>query len=47
VERLYDEYQFPAAFAVASLLMATALITLIAKKLIKVPSQKRQPSEAS
>jgi sulfate transport system permease protein len=47
VELLYDEYQFPAAFAVASLLMATALITLIAKKLIKVPSQKRQPSEAS
>lgn len=47
VELLYDEYQFSAAFAVASLLMGTALITLVAKRFIKAPPRRQQPSEGS
>lgn len=35
VEILYNEYQFAAAFAVASLLCALALVTLVAKSCIK------------
>jgi sulfate/thiosulfate transport system permease protein len=34
VEILYDEYQFVAAFAIASLLAALALVTLIAKTIL-------------
>jgi len=35
VEILYDEYQFVAAFAIASLLAMLALITLIAKTILE------------
>jgi sulfate transport system permease protein len=35
VEILYNEYQFVAAFAVASLLALLALVTLIAKALLE------------
>jgi len=35
VEILYNEYQFAAAFAVASLLALLALVTLVAKKLLE------------
>jgi sulfate transport system permease protein len=35
VEILYNEYQFAAAFAVASLLALLALVTLVAKTLIE------------
>jgi sulfate/thiosulfate transport system permease protein len=35
VEILYDEYRFQAAFAVASLLFALALVTLVAKKTLE------------
>jgi sulfate transport system permease protein len=35
VEILYNEYQFQAAFAVASLLALLALVTLVAKSLIE------------
>jgi sulfate transport system permease protein len=35
VEILYNEYQFRAAFAVASLLFALALVTLVAKKALE------------
>jgi sulfate transport system permease protein len=35
VEILYNEYQFAASFAVASLLLLVALITLIAKRIVE------------
>jgi sulfate/thiosulfate transport system permease protein len=35
IEILYNEYQFAAAFAVASLLAGLALITLLAKSLLE------------
>jgi sulfate/thiosulfate transport system permease protein len=35
VEILYNEYQFAAAFAVASLLMLLALVTLVAKAVLE------------
>jgi len=35
VEILYNEYQFVAAFAIASLLAMLALITLIAKTVLE------------
>ena len=35
VEILYNEYNFVAAFAVASLLAMLAILTLIAKKLVE------------
>jgi sulfate transport system permease protein len=35
VEMLYNEYQFAASFAVASLLTLLALLTLIAKAIIE------------
>lgn len=38
VEILYNEYQFSAAFAVASLLMLTAVLTLIARRLWRAPA---------
>ena len=40
VEVLYNEYNFTAAFAVASLLLAMALVTLAAKRLLE--GKKRQ-----
>jgi sulfate transport system permease protein len=36
VEMFYNEYNFTAAFAVASLLTCAAIITLITKKIIEV-----------
>jgi sulfate transport system permease protein len=35
VEILYNEYNFAAAFSVASLLSVVALVTLVAKKIIE------------
>jgi sulfate transport system permease protein len=35
VEILYNEYQFQAAFAVASLLALLAVVTLVAKSLVE------------
>jgi sulfate transport system permease protein len=35
VEILYNEYQFQAAFAVASLLALLALVTLVAKSVVE------------
>jgi sulfate transport system permease protein len=35
IEILYNEYQFVAAFAVASLLALLALVTLIAKTILE------------
>ena len=35
IEILYNEYQFAAAFAVASLLAALALVTLVLKFLVE------------
>jgi len=40
IEILYNEYQFSAAFAVASLLVALALVTLVAKSLIERRQQR-------
>jgi sulfate/thiosulfate transport system permease protein len=40
IEILYNEYQFTAAFAVASLLALAALITLIAKELLETRAAK-------
>ncbi|AUX19942.1 sulfate ABC transporter permease [Sorangium cellulosum] len=40
VEVLYNEYQFSAAFAVASLLLLLALLTLFAKRLIERRAQR-------
>jgi sulfate/thiosulfate transport system permease protein len=47
IEIAYNEYQFAAAFAVASLLAGLALVTLLLKYLIeqRVKGQKRQPGE--
>lgn len=51
VEILYNEYQFAASFAVASLLALLALVTLVAKNFIewrnhRLLSQSEQPLEA-
>jgi sulfate transport system permease protein len=43
IEILYNEYQFAAAFAVASLLAFLALITLVAKTLIETKLEKKRP----
>jgi sulfate/thiosulfate transport system permease protein len=42
VEILYNEYNFQAAFAAASLLAFLALVTLVAKSLVEWRSQRRQ-----
>lgn len=42
IEILYNEYQFSASFAVASLLVMLALVTLLAKKLIEWRGSKWQ-----
>jgi len=44
VEILYNEYQFAAAFAVASLLALLAIVTLLAKSVVEWQEQ-RTPSE--
>ena len=46
VEILYNEYNFQAAFAVASLLACLALVTLVAKSLVEWRSERR-PEDAS
>ncbi|CAM3227831.1 sulfate ABC transporter%2C permease protein CysW [Mycobacterium tuberculosis] len=45
VEILYNEYQFAAAFAVATLLAALALVTLIIKSLIEWKTQRESGGE--
>ena len=49
IEILYNEYQFAAAFAVASLLAGLALVTLVLKYLVeqRVKAQKRSASDRS
>jgi len=42
IEILYNEYQFEAAFAVASLLALLALVTLAAKSLIEIRTEKER-----
>lgn len=44
IEILYNEYQFSAAFAVASLMSILALITLVLKNILE-KRQKRQEKE--
>lgn len=44
VEILYNEYQFSAAFAVASLLTMLAVLTLVAKSLVEWKTRKEQKS---
>jgi sulfate transport system permease protein len=44
VEILYNEYQFVAAFAIASLLAMLALITLVAKTILERHLDEGQPS---
>ncbi len=46
VEILYNEYNFAAAFAVASLLAFLALVTLAAKSLVEHQFQKQSPTVA-
>jgi sulfate transport system permease protein len=46
VEILYNEYNFQAAFAVASLLTFLALVTLVAKSVIEWRSSRRQNETA-
>lgn len=41
IEILYNEYQFAAAFATASLLVFLALVTLLAKKLVEFKAGKK------
>ena len=45
VEMLYNEYNFTAAFAAASLLTLAAIVTLVLKKIIEVSSGVHQRSE--
>ena len=47
IEIIYNEYQFAAAFAVASLLALLALVTLVLKYLVehRVKSQRREAGE--
>lgn len=45
VEILYNEYQFAAAFAVATLLAALALVTLIVKSLIEWKTERQHIGE--
>jgi sulfate transport system permease protein len=49
IEILYNEYQFAAAFAVASLLALLALVTLVLKYAVeqRVNAQKRETGDRS
>jgi sulfate transport system permease protein len=47
VEILYNEYNFQAAFAVASLLTFLALVTLVAKSVIEWRTEKRTPGSVA
>jgi len=42
VEILYNEYQFSASFAVASLMSIMAIMTLIIKSIIEWKTEKRE-----
>ena len=44
VETLYNEYDFPAAFAVASLLTGVALLTLVAKGAVEARERGSRPA---
>ncbi len=44
VEILYNEYNFQAAFAVASVLACLALVTLVLKTLVESRAHRRQPA---
>jgi len=44
VEILYNEYNFQAAFAVASLLALLALLTLVAKSVVEWRTREREPA---
>jgi sulfate transport system permease protein len=43
VEALYNEYQFSAAFAVATLLVGVAAIAIVAKRFAEGPHGDREP----
>jgi sulfate transport system permease protein len=45
IEILYNEYQFSASFAVASLLVMLAVITLIVKSIVEWKSGQQKPAE--
>lgn len=45
VEILYNEYQFAAAFAVATLLAVLALVTLVVKSLVEWKTEKQQNAQ--
>ncbi|TGV05544.1 sulfate ABC transporter permease subunit CysW, partial [Mesorhizobium sp. M00.F.Ca.ET.186.01.1.1] len=45
VEILYNEYQFAAAFAVATLLAVLALVTLVLKSLIEWKTERKSKAE--
>jgi sulfate transport system permease protein len=45
IEIVYNEYQFAAAFAVASLLALLALVTLAAQTFVEWRALSRQPRE--
>jgi sulfate transport system permease protein len=47
VEILYNEYQFAAAFAIASLLAMLALITLVAKTILERHLDPEKPGETT
>jgi sulfate transport system permease protein len=47
VEILYNEYRFTAAFAVASLLSALALVTLVVKRLLEGKKEPRYKAQAA
>jgi sulfate transport system permease protein len=44
IEALYNEYNFAAAFAVASLLALLAVVTLVAKKVLERRIDRSRPS---
>ena len=47
VEILYNEYNFAAAFAVASLLACLALVTLVLKSLVEWKTRREQTRAAA
>jgi sulfate transport system permease protein len=47
VEKLYQEYNLPGAYAVASLLTLLALVTLIVKAIIERQAAQRAPADAA
>ena len=47
IEKLFQEYNLPGAFAVASLLTLLALVTLVIKALIERKTRRREPQSSS